>query len=164
MKLPRPELHTLALMILIATVEPMSAQGATATAAIAVSATVTAFCTISVAALGFGNYTSAVNNATTTVTASCTSGTTYNLGLDAGLGTGATVAARKMSLSTNLLTYSLYSDSGHSVVWGSSIGTNTVTGTGTGVAQVVTVYGQIPASQLVAPGNYADTVTATITY
>ncbi len=140
------------------------AQANTATGTIAVSATVLSFCAVVTLPLAFGNYSNAVLNATTTITVTCTTGTTYNLGLDPGIGTGATVAARKMSLLTNTLTYSLYSDSGHSVVWGNTIGTNTQTGTGTGLVQTFTVYGQIPASQAVAPGAYVDTVTATVTY
>lgn len=156
-------------LILLATamssmMPPARAQAATATATIAVSATILAFCTISATTLPFGNYSSTVLNVNATVTVACTSGTTYNVGLDVGTGTGATVAARKMMMSTNSLTYSLYQDTGHSTVWGPTIGTNTETGTGNGASQPLTVYGQIPASQLSAPGNYTDSVIATITY
>ncbi len=144
---------------------PAAGQAATATGSIAVSATVLSFCTVSAASLPFGNYSSVVVNLTTTVTATCTTGTAYNVGLDAGQGTGATVAARKMTLSAgNTLTYGLYSDTGHSTVWGNTIMTNTVTGTGTGIAQPLTVYGQIPAGQFAAPGSYTDTVAVTLTY
>jgi spore coat protein U-like protein len=149
-------------MLLAANVS--KAQANTATGTIAVSATVLSFCAVVTLPLAFGNYSQAALNATTTLTVTCTSGTTYNVGLDTGIGTGATVAARKMSYLTNTLTYGLYSDSGHSVVWGNTIGTNTIAGTGTGLVQTLTVYGQIPASQTVAPGAYVDTVTATVTY
>jgi spore coat protein U-like protein len=47
--------------------------------------------------LAFGNYSSAQLDATTTLTASCTVGTPYTVGLDAGLGTGATTTTRKMT-------------------------------------------------------------------
>jgi spore coat protein U-like protein len=140
------------------------AQASTATATILVTATVLSFCTITALPLPFGNYSQAALAATTTVSATCTLGTPYNIGLDPGTGTGGTVAARKMTYLTNTLTYSLYQDSGHSTVWGNTIGTNTVTGTGNGAIQSLTVYGLIPASQLVTPGAYTDTVTATITY
>jgi spore coat protein U-like protein len=36
--------------------------------------------------------------------------------------------------------------------------------TGSGTAQTLTVYGQVPAGQFVTPGNYADTITVTLTY
>jgi spore coat protein U-like protein len=44
------------------------------------------------------------------------------------------------------------------------VGTDTLASTGTGVAQSITVYGQIPAGQYVSPGTYNDTIIATITY
>ena len=164
MKIGSPVNHTLIVAAMLSAAVPLAARGATATATIAVTATVFAACTISANALPFGTYTGGVNNATTTVTPFCTLGTPYTVSLDAGTGAGATVAARKMTLSSNTLTYSLYSDSAHSVVWGTTIGTNTVAGTGSGLGQPLTVYGQIPASQNVQAGNYTDTVTATLTY
>ncbi len=146
--------------------QPMrtAAQATTVTSTIAVSATVLSYCAIVALPLAFGNYSQAALTATTTLTVTCTAGTTYNVGLDPGIGTGATVAARKMTYLTNTLTYGLYSDSGHSNVWGNTIGTNTQTGTGNGLVQTLTVYGQIPANLAVAPGVYLDTVTASITY
>lgn len=140
------------------------AQAATATATMAVSATVLSFCTIAALPLAFGNYTSALTTANSTLTVACTTGTPYNVGLDVGTGTGATVSTRKMSFLTNTLSYGLFSDSARTVQWGPAIGTNTVPGTGTGLPLALTVYGQIPAGQLAAPGAYLDTVTATITY
>src|ERR1700712_1858098 len=114
------------------------AQAATATATMAVSATVLSFCTIAALPLAFGSYSSVVLAATSTLTVACTTGTTYNIGLDNGGGTGATPAIRKMSYLTNTLNYSVYSDAAHSTVWGPTVGTNTVTGTATGLAQVLT--------------------------
>lgn len=140
------------------------ADAATATSTMAVSATVLSFCSITAAPLAFGNYSTAVTNATTALAVTCTVGTTYNIGLDLGLGTGATVSQRRMTFNTSALSYGLYSDAGHTVVWGNTVGTNTLAGTGTGLVQSINVYGQIPANQVVAPGLYTDTVTATITY
>ena len=39
---------------------------------------------------------------------------------------GATVANRKMMFSATTVDYSLYSNSGHTAIWGDTIGTNTV--------------------------------------
>lgn len=144
--------------------QPAPSQAATATSAIAVTATVLSFCTIAALPLAFGNYSSALVVATTTVTVACTVGTTYDVGLDVGTGTGATVALRKLTLLASTLNYALFREVGRTSNWGPTIGTNTVAGIGTGVAQVLTVYGDIPAGQLVTPGAYTDTVTATITY
>jgi spore coat protein U-like protein len=163
-KLFNPKKHLPILLLLAIGVSPAAGQASTATTTIAVTATVLSFCTVTAVPLAFGNYSSAVNNATTTVVALCTTGTTYNIGLDQGGGTGASVTTRKLTYLTNTLNYSLYQDSGHATVWGNTIGTNTVTGTGTGLSQTLTVYGQIPATQYAAPGAYTDTVNVTLTY
>ena len=137
---------------------------ATTTTTMAVSATVLSFCSVSALPLAFGNYSGVLLSASTTVSVTCTLGTTFNLGIDAGLGSGATVAARQMTFGGNTLTYGLYSNAGATTVIGTSIGTNTISSTGTGSSQSITVYGQVPAGQAVAPGLYTDTVTVTITY
>ena len=144
---------------------PMSADAATATTTFAVTATVQATCLVSATPLAFGTYTGVLVNSTSTVSVTCTNTTPYNVGLSAGLATGATVLTRKMTgPASAVLAYAMYSDSGHSVNWGQTIGTDTVTGTGNGSAQAITVYGQTTAAQYVAPGAYTDTITATVTY
>jgi spore coat protein U-like protein len=141
------------------------AQANPATTTFTVSATVLKDCAVSATALPFGNYTGAVNNTTSTVTVSCTKSTTYSVGLGTGLATGASVSTRQMQNGTNLLNYSLCSDSAACATnWGNTLATNWVTGTGTGAAQALTVYGQIPAAQYVTPGSYTDTITVTVTY
>ena len=142
------------------------ARAATATTTIAVSATVLSYCAVAALPLAFGNYNSGTNStANTTVSVTCTNGTPYNVGLDQGTGSGATVTSRLMSgPSSATLSYSLYSNAGFSTVWGNTIGTNTVTGTGSGALQNLTVYGKIPSGQYSGPGAYADTVTVTVTY
>jgi spore coat protein U-like protein len=144
-----------------------AAQADPATTTFGVSATVVKDCIVSATALGFGNYTGAVNNATSAVTVTCTNGTTYSVGLDAGKATGATVTTRSMQLSTTptvpALNYTLTSGSGTGPNWGNSTGA-WVTGSGSGAGQALTVYGQIAAGQYVAPGTYNDTITVTVTY
>jgi len=137
----------------------------TATTTFQVTAVVQASCTIAANPLGFGNYTGVVLNSTTTVFVTCSKATTYDLGLNAGTATGATVTNRSMTgPASSLLNYRLFSNSGRTTNWGNTVGTDTVAGTGSGAAQSLTVYGQIPAGQLVRPGNYTDTITATLTY
>jgi spore coat protein U-like protein len=144
---------------------PGPAGAATATTTFAVSATVVGTCLVAATPLGFGNYTGLVDPASSTVTVTCTNTTPYNVGLNAGLATGATATSRSMTgPALALLGYGLFSDAGHTTNWGLTIGTDTVTGTGNGAAQPITVFGQIPASEFVAPGAYADTITATVTF
>jgi spore coat protein U-like protein len=144
-----------------------SALATTTTTTFQVTATVNATCAVSATNLAFGTYdplSGTPSDATSTVNVTCTLTTPYNVGLDAGLGSGATVTTRKMTHSSDLLNYSLYQDAARTQVWGTTIGTNTATGTGTGLGQAFTVYGRIPAAQNVNLGSYADTVTVTVTY
>lgn len=140
------------------------AQANPATTTFAVSATVLKDCTVSATALAFGNYTGAVNTNTSTVSVTCTKSTTYTVGLNPGTATGATVATRQMVNGANTLGYGLYSDATWTTNWGNTAATNWVSGTGTGAAQPLTVYGQIAAAQYVTPGTYNDTITVSVTY
>jgi spore coat protein U-like protein len=137
---------------------------ATANANLGVSASVAATCAITTSAVAFGAYSGTQIDATGTVTANCVIGTPWNIGLGAGTGTGATVSNRKMTSGANTLPYALYSDAGHSQNWGNTIGTDTLTGTGTGGTDGHTVYGRIATGSVPAAGSYTDTVVATITF
>jgi spore coat protein U-like protein len=116
--------------------------------------------------LNFGSQGVLVANVdnTSTLQVQCTNTTPYNIGLDAGTGSGATVAARKMSSGANTITYSLYRDSGRATVWGNTVGTNTVSGIGNGASQAYTVYGRVPPQTTPAAATYTDTITVTVTY
>ncbi len=130
-----------------------------------VKATLVVACNVAANPLNFGAYSASLINATSTIFVTCTNTTAYNVGLDAGTATGATVSNRSMTGPGGaLLGYKLFRDSGRTNNWGNTVGTNTVSGTGTGVAQSLTVYGQIPAGEYVTPGPYADTIIATVTY
>jgi spore coat protein U-like protein len=130
-----------------------------------VNATPASSCAVSATAMSFGAYSRTLINSTSTITATCSNTTAYNIGLGAGLGSGATVTSRKMtSPAKSTLNYTLFRNSARTQNWGSTIGTDTVSGTGTGTAQSLTVYGRIAAGQAGNPGTYTDTITATITY
>ena len=153
--------------ILAAGLAPAAALAATATTSFTVSATVIGACSISAAPLVFGNYnpTGGTNlDATTTLVVLCTSGTSYAVGLDAGAGTGASVASRKMAFLANTLTYSLYQDATHATVWGNTVGSDTVAGTAGLLPTTLTVYGRVPSGQNAPTGVYTDIVQVTLTY
>lgn len=142
-----------------------SASAATVTTTVAVSATVQATCLVSATSLAFGTYAGVQIDSTSTVSVTCTNTTPYNVGLDAGLATAATVATRQMTgPASAVLSYSLFSDTTRTTNWGITVDTDTLAGVGTGAAQALTIYGRIPASQFVTPGAYTDTITATVTF
>jgi spore coat protein U-like protein len=140
---------------------------ATATSTFTVQVTLTASCTVnSAATLNFGSQGILTANVdqTSTLQIQCTTSTPYNVGLDAGTGSGATTAVRKMTSGGSTVNYTLYSDTGRTTVWGNTVGTDTVAATGNGAAQSYTVYGRVPAQTTPAPGTYTDTITVTVTY
>lgn len=141
--------------------EPATA-ATTATASFTVTAAVVPACTLSATNLGFGNYTGAQVDSTSTLTVNCSSNTSYSIGL--GLGTyGGTVANRNIACCGSVFNYVLYSDQPRTVLWGVS-GSDLVTGVGIASAQTLTVYGRLPANQLVNLGSYSDTLVATMTF
>ena len=155
----------LAACFLIPWAVPSHAASTTSTFTVQVS--ITATCTInSASTLNFGTQGILATNVdqTSTVQVTCTNTTPYNIGLDAGTGSGATVATRKLTSGGNTVNYTLYSDSGRTTVWGNTVSTDTVAGTGNGSGQNYTVYGRIPAQTTPAPGTYNDTITVTVTY
>jgi len=140
---------------------------ATTTATFPAQITITASCTINSASthdFGSQGVLTANVDQTSTIQVQCTNTTPYNIGLNAGTGTGATVAARKMTNGANTVTYALYSDSGRATVWGNTVGTDTVAASGNGAAQSYTVYGRVPPQTTPAPAVYTDTITVTVTY
>lgn len=143
----------------------------TATGNMAVSASIAANCTISASPLAFGAYDQIVVNAstdldtTTTVATTCTTGSSAMITLSEGANKGSSSTAalpvRQLTNGTDLLAYSLYSDSGRTTAWGN---TAVAAPTGTGGAETTTVYARIPAGQKKPVGSYADTVVATVTF
>jgi spore coat protein U-like protein len=103
---------------------------------------------------------------TTTVAVQCTDTTPFDIGLNAGTGTGASTTTRKMTKNAGTATvnYTLTQDAGRATNWGNQPGTDTMTLAGDGASHSYTIYGRIPPQTTPAPGNYADTVTVTVTY
>ena len=139
----------------------------TASTTFRVSARVQALCEVSASDLDFGTYSAQGGSplqGTTLLRATCTPNTSYQVGLNEGTSPGATVNQRRMVSGANALNYQLYSDTQRSRIWGNTPGTDTVTGVGTGLAQDHTVFGSIPAAQVIPAGDYADTITVRVYY
>jgi spore coat protein U-like protein len=139
----------------------------TITSTFTVQLVITASCVInSASTLNFGSngVLTATVNGTSTIAVQCTNTTPYNIGLDVGTSTGATVTTRKMTSGAATISYALYSDSLRTVNWGNTVGTDTLSKTGNGASQSWTVYGQVLAQSTPAAGTYTDTITVTVTY
>ena len=124
-----------------------------------------------VSTLDFGSsgfLTSNLDN-TTTVSVTCTSTTAYKIGLDAGLGSGATTTNRKMTRTSaplNTVGYSLFRDNLRTLNWGNDTvgGTDTKNGTGDGLAASHTIYGRVAPQTTPVPGSYQDTVVLSVVF
>ena len=148
-----------------------NAQADARSATFNVSATVAKACAIRAADLNMGTWDGTGNlNGASTISVKCSTGTPYTVALNEGLNSSGLVADRKLANAGDTLAYNLYTDSARTQVWGETIGTDTVPGTGNGMANAnerdITVYSRIALADLQAakPGTYNDTVTATVEY
>ena len=111
--------------------------------------------------------------ATASFTVACSNTTPFTVGLQpnststaANAGTGVGNMTGPGAGGTTAIAYQLFSNSAYSTVWGNKPGTNTLGGTGSGMANALTetVYAQVTGSIDVAPGTYGDTVTINVNY
>lgn len=97
-----------------------------------------------------------------TITMTCTRNTAWQVGLDNGqnaLGT-----TRRMAGAAGYVAYELYRNNARNQRWGTTVNTDTLTGSGTGVAQGLTVYGRVAPQAPMPAGAYSDKITVTVTY
>jgi spore coat protein U-like protein len=153
------------LLALVSSLQVSPATAATVTTTFAVTTNVNALCTISASDLVFPDFTGVQVDGQSSITLNCTNSAQWNVGLNAGTFAGATVTTRAMTgPGGSSLNYELFSDAARTTNWGNTVGTDTVSGVGSGGVEVVTVYGRLPASSNPAVGGYEDTITATITF
>lgn len=163
--------RTRVLAAALAAIMPFTSAGAAVyaksrTATFDVTMRVVADCTIAANAIDFGQtgvMTAAITGSST-INVTCTNTTPYNVGLDAGTGTGSTGTTRFLAGSggnTDTVAFNLYRTPG-SGVWGNTQGTDTAAGTGNGTPQALTVYGEVPMQKSPTPDSYKSTITATV--
>ena len=132
------------------------------------TATVPNRCSItSASSLDFGTVPGLIDanrDRNSTITLSCTRRTPWQIALDNGRNASGSARALRLGTSGNLVRYELYRDAARTQRWGAALNVDTLPGTGTGGSQAVTVYGRVPAGQVVPAGPYADVITVTVTY
>jgi spore coat protein U-like protein len=131
-----------------------------------VSATVPAKCTVSTATLNFGARTALTANvdASTNLSVACSNGLPYQIQLGTGGFGTATPTTRRMTKAAEFVTYALYRDAARTLAWGWTLGSNTFSGTGTGLPVSLPVYGRVPVQATPTPGLFTDTVVITVNY
>jgi len=140
--------------------------GLTASSSTSVGATVTSNCSVSATNINFGTITMLTSNkdAQGALSIQCNSSLPYAISLSGGNAAATDPTKRKMAFGAANVTYGLYKDTGRSQAWGDSAGVNTSSGTGTGVAQNMNVYGRIAPQTTPRPGTYSDSIIATVSY
>jgi spore coat protein U-like protein len=133
-----------------------------------ITASVAAKCTIGAFSIAFGVYdpfAAAPLDQPGTVTINCTKGTTGTVSFDNGVNFLA--GARRMKdtgAGTNFLTYEVYTDAAHTIVWNA---VNTVAlgpAVSKNTALTATAFGRVAAGQDAAVLSYQDTLVATVTF
>lgn len=139
-----------------------SAMADTATTSFNVTATVLSSCNVTATDLAFGNYnpTAGDLDSTSTITTTCTAGTTYAI----ALGQGDNTSRRMKSTGGEFLDYELYQPGSYTTVWGDVGGATVAQTSTTGVPVDYTVNGRVTGGQYVTAGAYSDEVLVTVTY
>jgi len=122
--------------------------------------------------LNFGTVTGGIPgniDQTATLTLTCLNRTAYQVGLSNGQNNPALTTTRRMRTTIGgnsyYLTYELYRDAARSQRWGNTLALDTASGTGTGSAQTLNIFGRVPPVAGQPPaGTYNDLVQVTITY
>ncbi len=150
-----------ALAVILVLAQP--ARSATDTDVLTVTATVLSACSLSGGTLAFGSYTAGQTDDADvdgTINYVNCSGT-LTFALDGG--SSGNVNARQMRNGANRLNYQIYRNSARNAVWGTGADAQTQILLETRNGSV-TVYGRIPARQVVPEGTYTDTVNVTLTF
>lgn len=140
--------------------------GATSTFSFNAKATVANNCLINTGNMVFGSnsvLTSAVRSSAA-VNVQCTGNTGYQVSLGAGSSGDVTARTMRNAATGETIGYRI-SSTPDGPAWGDgSRGTAVVTGVGSGAVQTITMYGQVPAQKTPSPGDYKDTVIATLVF
>lgn len=156
----------------VASTLPGNCSGGTGTLSFSVTATVVPNAAVSVNTLNFASTSVLPSNSTATITVQATNTTPYSIGLNNGANASGSQRRARLGATTSYLNYGLYTDINHTNAWttttqaGSCTGGagTCVLGTGTGLAQNITVYGNVPSQTIPAAGTFTDTVVVTLTF
>ena len=104
------------------------------------------------------------SRASSTFTVTVAPNVAYYIKISQGQGVGATENQRYLTQlgGTQQLKYNLFQDSGYQHPYG-SMG-QVLRRIGTGLPEMITIYGEIPSNQRVEAGTYLDRVTISITF
>jgi spore coat protein U-like protein len=124
-----------------------------------------AVCTIGGGSLAFGSLLgfapTTTLNGSGEFTVTCTASEPYTFALDKGFGPSIDSRVMRLSGGSATIGYQIYQDAGHFTVFGDGTTGSAKSGVGTGAAQSIDVFGQIPSQNISAIGAYSDSITVT---
>ena len=134
-----------------------------ASGTLSVSLTVVSSCSVGTSTMDFKQSSLSSNaDVTGAISVTCGSGTPYSITLgDGGHPIGVGMRQMTTTATGGALEYSLHTDSNRTNPWS---GTTAVSGTGTGAAQSIPLYGRVPAAVGAVLGTYSDSVQITVSY
>lgn len=153
-----------------ATSAPASCTAGTGTASVGlgiqVQAHIQSGCFVATATdLDFGQSVAAITankDQASGISIACTSTSPWQIGLSNGAHYSNS-SRHMVGASGALISYQLYRNAARTLLWGNTLNSDTVTGTGAASTQVP-VYGRIPPQTAAGAGVYSDIVTVTLTY
>lgn len=101
---------------------------------------------------------------TSTLSMNCRRRTAWQIGLNNGQNASGTTRRMANAAKTAFVPYELYRNSPRTQRWGSTLNSDTLSGTGSGGSENFIIYGRVPGPQNLVPGSYSDVVTVTVTY
>jgi len=132
-------------------------------------------CSVTATSLAFGTYNpmsglESDSSANISVVCQAVASLLVSYSVKLSSGSSGSIAARKMITSGSQLSYQIYTDAAHTVIWGDGTsGSSYNTGSYllsvlVPVTNTYTAYGRIPALQNVYAGVYTDTLTVLVAY
>jgi spore coat protein U-like protein len=98
------------------------------------------------------------------VVVTCSPQTPYSVGFDKGKSSAATTSNHLFEEGGGKFSYVLLRKPNTKEYWGDQVGSDTVSGVGTGFPQQLSVYGEIAPGQQIPYGHYSDTVRVILTF
>ncbi|HKV97431.1 MAG TPA: spore coat U domain-containing protein [Gammaproteobacteria bacterium] len=127
-----------------------------------------ASCTVRATRVNFGNYNplnAAPLNRTGRITVRCSGAGTVTVALSTGQSGSYNPRYMLSGATGDQLDYNLYTNAARNIIWGDGTGGTLTSSQPFNNNRVrLNVYARVPAQQDIAPGNYIDNITATISF
>lgn len=137
----------------------------TANGVLTVTANSGTVCAVSSASLNFGDISGIASSAvsgSTSISVTCTYNTPYSINFSSDSGSNRSL--KGASNFKNSVNYNLFWDNSNTVLAGTDVGGTAYSGSGTGTAQSIPIYGLVFSASTPSPDAYSEAVTIVVSY